>query len=96
MKTLKLILVPMSALLLSACSGEKQNTRTLMQEREIFLISGSYPKDICVGKELGDALQTQIGLTNIMMSSTDDSVNCAYFSRTSTSCVKFSFTEDQS
>ena len=93
MKLLKFIWVPMSALFLLACSGEKQNTRTEMQTREIFLINQSYPQELCLSKKLSDALQQEIGLTNLMMSSTDDSVNCAYFGRTSTSCVKFSFTE---
>lgn len=92
MKHLKYIWIPVSALLLSACTGEKQNTRTAKQEREIILISGSYPEDVCMNQGLKDALQTQ-GLTNALMRSTEDSVNCAYFSRTSTSCVKFSFTE---
>ena len=96
MKHLKYILLPISAFFLWGCTGEKQNTRTEMQTREIFLINESYPKDVCLSKELGDALQTEIGLTNIMMSSTDDSVNCAYFSRTSTSCVKFSFSKEYS
>ena len=93
MKLLKYILIPMSALLLSACTGEKQNTRTDMQTREIYFISHSYPKDMCMSQKLKDALQA-IGLTNMLMSSTDNSVNCAYFSRTSTTCVKFSFTEE--
>lgn len=93
MKHLKFIWVFMSALFLLACTGEKQNKRTQMQEREIFLINQSYPKEICLSQKLIDALQKDIGLTNLMMSATDDSVNCAYFSRTSTSCVKFSFTE---
>ena len=83
----------MSALLFSGCTGEKQNTRTDMQTREIFLITGSYPEEICTSQILKDALH-QEGLTNMLISATDDSVNCAYFSRTSVSCVKFSFTEE--
>jgi|GEM_PF-3037551 len=93
MKPLKFLLISMSALFLLACSGEKQNTRTDMQTREIFFIAHSYPKDMCMSSKLKDALQP-VGLTNMLMSSTDNSVNCAYFSRTSTTCVKFSFTEE--
>ena len=92
-KPLKLILVSISALFIFACSGEKQNTRTEMQEREVFFISHSYPKDMCMSQKLIDVLQEE-GLTNILTSSTDNSVNCAYFGRTSTTCVKFSFTEE--
>lgn len=94
MKHFKYLWIPVSALLFSACTGEKQNTRTAMQEREIILISGSYPQEVCMSQQLKDALQTQVGLTNALIRSTEDSVNCAYFSRTSTSCVKFSFTEE--
>lgn len=83
----------MSVLFLWGCTGEKQNTRTEMQTREIFLINESYPKNICMSQKLKDVLQKEVGLTNILTSSTDNSVNCAYFSRTSTSCVRFSFTE---
>ena len=83
----------MSTLFLLGCTGEKQNTRTQMQEREIFLINQSYPKVLCLSQKLKDALQKEVGLTNLMMSATDNSVNCAYFSRTATSCVKFSFTQ---
>lgn len=93
MRELKFLLLPMSALLLSACTGEKQNTRTAMQDREIILINQSYPQDICMSQKLKDVLQKEVGLTNALMRSTENSVNCAYFSRTPTSCVKFSFTE---
>ena len=93
MKQLKFLLLSLSALLLSACTGEKQNTRTAMQEREIILISESYPYDICMSQQLKDQLHQKVGLTNTIMSSTENTVSCAYFSRTSTSCVKFSFTE---
>ncbi|CAA6828180.1 MAG: Unknown protein [uncultured Sulfurovum sp.] len=94
MRNVKLLGLLLSALLLSACTGEKQNTRTLMQEREIFLISGSYPKDVCLSQKFKDTLQQEFGLTNIILNASENSVNCAYFSRTSTSCVKFSFTEE--
>ena len=93
MKQLKFLLLLMSALFLLACTGEKQNTRTAMQDREIILINQSYPHNICMSQKLKDVLQKEVGLTNALMSSTENSVNCAYFSRTSTSCVKFSFTE---
>lgn len=93
MKELKLLFLSMSALFLLACTGEKQNTRTAIQEREIILISKSYPQDICMSQKLKDLLLQEAGLTNALMSTTENSVNCAYFSRTSASCVKFSFTE---
>lgn len=93
-KTLKIILIAISAIYIVACTGEKQNTRTEMQEREIFFISHSYPEDMCMSQKLKDALQQETGLTNMLMSSTDNSINCAYFGRTSATCVKFSFTEE--
>ena len=93
MKELKLLFLSMSALFLLACTGEKQNTRTAIQEREIILIAKSYPQDICMSQKLKDLLFQEVGLTNALMSTTEDSVNCAYFSRTSASCVKFSFSE---
>ena len=93
MKQLKYVSLFISALFLSACTGENQKTRTQMQEREIMFISKSYPHNICTSQELKDLLYSKIGLTNALMSSTENSVSCAYFSRTSTSCVKFSFTE---
>jgi hypothetical protein len=94
MKPLKFILISMSALFLLACSGEKQNTRTVMQAKEIFFISHSYPEEVCLSQKLKDVFEEEPGLTNMLMSSTDNSVNCAYFGRTSTSCVKFSFTKE--
>lgn len=92
-KPVKLILISISALFIFACSGEKQNTRTEMQAREIFFISHSYPEDMCMSQKLKDALEKEEGLTNMLVSSTDNSVSCAYFGRTSTTCVKFSFTD---
>jgi len=94
MKLLKFTLISMSALFLVACSGEKQNKRTQMQERELFFISHSYPEDICMSQKLKDTLGEEIGLKNMLSSSTDNSVNCAYFSRTSATCVKFAFAEE--
>ncbi|WP_309497128.1 hypothetical protein [Sulfurovum sp.] len=90
---LKILLLSVTAIYIVACSGEKQNTRTQMQEREIFLIAHSYPEEMCMSQKLKDTLQKETGLINMLMSSTDNSVNCAYFSRTSATCVKFSFTE---
>ncbi len=94
MKPLKFILIPMSALFLLACTGEKQNKRTEMQTREVFFITHSYPQDMCMSQKLKDALQKEVGLTNMLITSTANAVNCAYFSRTSATCVKFAFTKE--
>jgi hypothetical protein len=93
MKVLKLTALFVGVFMLLGCVGEKQSKRKEMQDREIILISNSYPKEICLSQELADALYTQTGLTNTLTSSTENGVNCAYFSRTEKSCVKFSFTD---
>jgi hypothetical protein len=93
MKHLYYICLLLVTLLLSACTGEKQNVRTELQSREIILINESYPKEICLSQELKDALHEKIGLVNTLTNAPESSVNCAYFSRTSTSCVKFSYTK---
>lgn len=93
-KPLKFTLISFSALFLVACTGEKQNKRTQMQEKELFFISHSYPEDVCMGQQLKDTLAKATGLKNIISSSTDNSINCAYFGRTSSTCVKFAFTEE--
>ena len=93
-KPLKFILISVSALFLVACTGEKQNKRTEMQTKELFFISHSYPEDVCMGQKLKDALAKATGLKNMISSATDNSVSCAYFGRTSATCVKFAFSKE--
>ncbi len=91
---LKILLLSVSAIYIVACTGEKQNKRTEMQGKELFFISHSYPEDMCMSQNLKDALEKETGLKNMISSSTENSVNCGYFSRTSATCVKFTFTEE--